>query len=265
MFTPIGYFAAAAPTAFDPSLGGTLTVNHWWDFTDSSTMTLSGTNITSISDKQGSYNVTTAWNSGPTFVDEATGARFDNAGLSETSALPSTLAAGATAPDLTWVIISTPDVTGNLMRLVGIRSTGTYGRDDFQPMTTAGSKLWGAVINSNNGGSGAYYVVAHDWDGSDYASGYQGVTLGVEQVWSLRTYWSGTTNTFDVSLDGRAYGGAKSDTNGNTGPSDGLTFGARFHTAYQNPYYGYMKHVLVYNGQLSDANISDIYTAWTSL
>jgi hypothetical protein len=54
MFTPIGFFAPQGAAGFDPSLGGTLSTLYWWDFTDSSTMTLSGTDIDDITDKYGS-------------------------------------------------------------------------------------------------------------------------------------------------------------------------------------------------------------------
>ena len=53
MFVPIGFFAAAGE--FDPSLGGSLSTLYWWDFTDSSTMTLTGTDIDDITDKYSSY------------------------------------------------------------------------------------------------------------------------------------------------------------------------------------------------------------------
>ena len=54
MFTPVGFYAAAGG-GFDPTLGGTLSVKYHWDFTDSSTMTLSGTDVTAITDKVNSY------------------------------------------------------------------------------------------------------------------------------------------------------------------------------------------------------------------
>ena len=50
MFTPIGFFAPQV-TGFDPTLGGTLTPAYWWDFTDSSTMTLTSTTVNTITDK----------------------------------------------------------------------------------------------------------------------------------------------------------------------------------------------------------------------
>ena len=263
------YGAEPQPTGFDPTLGGTLTVNHWWDFTDSSTMVLSGTNVTSISDKQGSYDVTTAWNSGPEFVDAATGTTFNNSGLSSTTTPPSTLAAGnGNTPDLTWVVIFKPNSSATVLnRVVGINTNGSYGLNDYQPSAFHNSvNVWSPTQNTNNGGSGGAYFMTHDWDGADYASGYQGITLTNEHFWSTRTYWSGTTNTLDVSYNGLGYGGAKSDVYGNAGVRDEFVFGARdISGGYQNPFYGDMKHVIVYNGKLTDANISDLYTAWSSL
>ena len=58
MFTPIGFFAPQQ-TGFDPTLGGTLNVLYHWDFTDSSTMNLTGTTVNSISDKISSSVLTT--------------------------------------------------------------------------------------------------------------------------------------------------------------------------------------------------------------
>jgi hypothetical protein len=59
MFTPIGFFApqAGGGDGFDVTLGGTLTVAYHWDFTDSSTMTLSGTDLDDITDKVGSITL----------------------------------------------------------------------------------------------------------------------------------------------------------------------------------------------------------------
>lgn len=46
---PFGFMGMG--TQFDPTLGGTLTPYFWYDFTDSDTMTLSGTTITEIDSK----------------------------------------------------------------------------------------------------------------------------------------------------------------------------------------------------------------------
>ena len=55
MFTPIGFFAAEG--GFDPTLGGTLSLAYHWDWTDSSTMTLTGTDVDDITDKVGSITL----------------------------------------------------------------------------------------------------------------------------------------------------------------------------------------------------------------
>ena len=41
----------AAPTGWDPTLGGTVTPDYWWDLQDSSAMTLSGTDLLGLSNK----------------------------------------------------------------------------------------------------------------------------------------------------------------------------------------------------------------------
>ena len=53
MYQPFAYMAAAGGGGggFDPTLGGAISPYFWYDFTDSSTMTLSGTDVTTIASK----------------------------------------------------------------------------------------------------------------------------------------------------------------------------------------------------------------------
>src|SRR5210317_2299006 len=56
MFTPTGFFAPEGG-GFDPTLNGTLSLAYHWDWTDSSTMTLTGTDVDDITDKVGSITL----------------------------------------------------------------------------------------------------------------------------------------------------------------------------------------------------------------
>ena len=60
---PFAYMAGGTAGGWDPTLGGTLSVQHHWDFTDTSTMTFGGTGVSgsevaSITDKVGSIEFT---------------------------------------------------------------------------------------------------------------------------------------------------------------------------------------------------------------
>lgn len=261
------YGAEPAVAAFDPTLGGTLTVNHWYDLTDSTTMTFSGANVTAISDKVGSYNITNAYNSGPTFIDAATGTSFNNQTLYSTATIPYSMGQSST----TYLTIATRTAAfTNLMRVWGFECTFAgstpQGRNDFQPMVLSNFTLW-SRSESDSGQGGSDYMWGHDWDSVDYASGFTNVVSTDEQFFSLASAWSGNTNTFTTSVNGAAYTNSKSDAASTTGGGEYFEIGARGSSngLHQNPFYGNIKHCIVYNGILTNQNIADLYTAWTSL
>ena len=271
MFTPIGYFAPQGGAAgFDPTLGGTLTVNHWYDLTDSTTMTFSGANVTAISDKVGSYNITNAYNSGPTFIDAATGTYFNNQTLYETSTIPTTFGVG----DVTYLTIFTRTGAygGSIMRVWGLVSpwTSPYSRQDFQPAVIADFNVWSSrTVQSDSGQGGSDYIRMHDWDSvpDDYASGYYNVVTTNEVFFAGKSTWSGTTNAFNTSINGSTFGNQQTDNATVQTSTSYLELGARGsdNGLHQNRFLGYIKHCIVYNGALTDQNIADVYTAWTSL
>ena len=266
MFTPIGYFAPQGAGGFDPTLGGTLTVNHWYDFTDSTTMTFGSGRVTAINDKVGSYNVTNAHNSGPTFIDAATGTYFNGQTLYQTSTIPDTMGKN----DATYLTICTRTAAfTNLMRVWGFESYfggSPRGRQDFQPMVLSNFGLWSRT-ESDSGQGGSDYMWVHDWDNVDYASGFYNVDSTNEQFFSITSEWFGNSNIFESSVNGSSYGNSKGISHAGAGGSDYFEIGARGSSngLHQNAFYGNLKHCIVYNGKLSSTNISDIYTAWQAI
>lgn len=69
MYQPFAFMASAAGGApFDPTLGGTITPYFWYDFTDSSQMTLSGTDLTAIASKGSNTNTIAKGSSGAKYT-----------------------------------------------------------------------------------------------------------------------------------------------------------------------------------------------------
>ena len=152
MFTPIGFYAAAAG-GFDPTLGGTLSVKYHWDFTDSSTMNLSGTDINSITDKVSSYTLDT-YNTSPPLLQSG----FATFGSGRASKMRSG------ANDLPTGMFSNNTFT--IITLVNY-------------VTGAGQGFWHLQSNQTNGWRGATYGGYRDsmpgsWDPelcNNYGSG----------------------------------------------------------------------------------------------
>ena len=278
MFTPITYFAPQGGEPFDPRLGGTLTVNHWYNFTDPSTMTLSGNEITDIYDQGSatySYDLTLVTTDKPIYnsngyAEFAAGDSSNPNALYSTATAPLTLgnSVGSSGTNEVtvigiWNFQNTAE--SDLQRVFGIGGA-QYFPLDFNPLggdanaplpvnttylngTSATGRSFGGLFRERNVG----------WNAQVF--GNQG-NFGEYHLLATKISWDGQYLTTGHSIDGsQFFTGVNNGFMANKLAPQGATIGARLDTN-QNHFRGHLQHVIVYDGLLTDANISDIYASW---
>ena len=268
MYTPFAFYAAeevapAPPAGFDPTLGGTLTqLDHWYDFTDSSTMTLAGTQIDNITSKGNAASFDLDTRSG-TVTYNTTYTTFDSlAYLSRTATLPSTIQ-NITSDQTIFTIASYeigPFGSGDTRTTFGMR--GWF--DDRNIGWFTQSDLSSVRNQTLAAGSGTPTLGMYDWNGGNYGTVWKGVSFSTTYMFALKSTWPvSTSNTVISSLNGAAFAGSNTKTGmANRSRPNRAIVGAR---ASNNGYADCpmdIYHVLIYNQALSDTNISDLYTNW---
>jgi hypothetical protein len=277
MFTPITYFAPQGGGPFDPRLGGTLTVNHWYNFTDPSTMTLSGNEITDIYDQGSatSYDFTLVTTNKPIYNSNGY-AEFAAGDSSNPNALYST----ATAPLTLGNSVGSSGT--NEVTVIGIWNYQTTTAPDLQRVFAVGGAQYYSLdfqilgggqetpigdltINYLNGTPeagrvyGSLFRTKAGWNGQAFGGLAQ---YGQYHLSATTLSWNGKYLTSSHSIDGsQFFSGLNNVDMGDKLSPYGAKIGARLDTN-QNHFRGHLQHVIVYDGILTDANISDIYDSW---
>lgn len=280
--TPFAFMKAG--TSWDPTLGGTLSVQHHWDFTDTSTMTFGGTGVSgsevaSITDKVGSIEFTPVNGpSGNATAISATGSydttnnstfllnspyQYKNGG--SYNWLPTNLKMNQ---DFTVVLIAGNDwsvYTSNTPRAMWYaRATDTYGWDNL--LCFMGNPTnWTPAGNCS--GSGDYqwgmgrYVGS--WDGPEYRS-YTSApdTPATPSVYST-SHESGSAEFYFTrnNESPECHPGTNSGLFDSAG--EGFTLGgAPIGLNQNNNFQGNVYHLVVYSQDTTITEKQSIYNSW---
>lgn len=282
MFIPFGFYKApAAAAGFDPESFGSL--YYWWDFTDSSTMTLNGSNvlsqITSKAARTSANSTLDAVDGSPTFESAAEGTYFNN-----TAAIANASSAG-TGGNLDTLSNSADATVIIITKLVSLTNAGSNvddmlwsfagtGADDLSFLVSGRTSNWGSntICSTDNAISSTYnrQLSLRDWNSGDkwgtrtYTSTqipaddttFQMITCGVDYTGGLTAQIARNDQTL---CSAQLTTSAQRD---NTGSNRGFKINARSRsgatfTADQN-----IQHVLIYDGLLNNATITNIYNSW---
>lgn len=270
MFTPIGFFKAPSATTFDPSLGGTLDIAYHWDFTDSSTMGLSGTDVTTITDKLQSIQLSVLGaNSPATFNGSATVFGGASSYYKEDNWVPDEM---TTISDFTVVQICTTDFNSfpankiiTPWAMKGTRGDG-WGHNNLRMVTfTPGYDPYFNPSCDPLESGGTYYFTWQRFDG-----GWTGKKqifqedIAIEagnMITMIHDYTNTdlaiTLNNYELCL-GNDFWSVPDQSSGK-----GFEIGSR-EGGLDGWWYGDMYHTMVYNGALLQEQVDALYAAWFS-
>ena len=271
MFTPIGFFASQAGGEFDPTLGGALTVAYHWDFTDSSTMTLTGTDLDTITDKVGSITMT-ALTSQANITNEP--ATFDgtktifnrlNAYNNTANWVPDDMAANTN-----WTVVqfathdfdSLPSSTIIApWGMAGTRGDGK-GHNNVRPTQFTPSYDPYSMTSCL---TGTYYFAAQRFDSGWTGTKQRFDSATAQAAKNMTTFLFDYTNTdISITLNDNTLctiGDAFSATN--QGSGNGFQIGGR-DTDGNGNWKGDMYHTVVYPTVLTQTNIDNLYDYWVT-
>lgn len=267
MFTPIGFFAPSA-AGFDPSLGGTLSVAYWWDFTDSSTMSLTGTDVDSITDKQGSITMTPYTGTTKATFDGTKTTFAGNATYYNTSNwVPSVMYRSAdftVVQLLTTTSWPTTDFA-NPWSLIGNASGNGHNNfrislsDGYDPYTGKECSYGGVYYHNLQRWSSGWQRVRQSWD-----------SITAQQVGnmitSVHTPSDPSSEYYHVSLNNSTYCKYNMSLTTFEQAGGGFTIGGAVEgTGNVRRWTGDLYHTIVYSQALTQTNKDDLYTAWSSL
>jgi hypothetical protein len=273
---PFGFFSPAK--TFDPTLEGTLQVNHWYDFTDPVSMSFSGDLVDEIYDK-GTFgfdatlsgpNVSASL-SKPKFIGRKKGARF---GYDDTisvigsgTSIPTTLGYGTNNTGYSYTLT-----------YVGVYSIEDIGGSEYPEFpalqlneVTSGKNYWplGGVPNGISG-SGVFTQAG-------LITQVNGNYTGINSIPPLSSF-----NMYAFRVDYGPYGASKNGVrytayNGNNFTNQGsvsygeatrggtvlnLSIGSDAYFT-ENHYRGHIKHIMCFNGALTNQNFSDLWSHYT--
>ena len=270
MFVPVGYFAPSA-AGFDPTLGGTLSVAYHWDFTDSSTMTLSGTDLDGITDKVGSITMTPYTGTTKATFDGTrctfAGAGGSSAYYNTTNWVPSVLYRGADFTIVQMMRNTTWPATTfqNPWSLIG--NAGGNGHNNLRCTVSYNYDPYSGTSCSHGG---SYYHKIERW-----SSGWQRIRQDWDQTSAEQDKNMLTSVHSPSQINGHRYQIALNDsTYCSSSPSitiyeqagGGFTIGGAVEgTNNARGWSGHMYHTIVYSQVLTQTNKDDLYTAWSSL
>lgn len=287
MFTPFAFVkqevAGGGPgpaPAFDPTLEGSLSVTHWWDFTDDDNITIDGSNkFTAINDKGvggtngpedlSSANGWTFYNGGPTYTGTGNGADFFQNVIYKAAAFDSSL---LVSNDAVWVMICTLNASAGTggYAITGIRGGYEMLHQGFVNVGAGPARAgdW----NNNNGAATSgtpLFIESYNKSGTNYGSFYAGFTPTTEFMFASTQLRSGTDHAINSSLNGLPFGGQTATKT--EGGADNATLaigGSGVEVLFSRPnslsWYGNIKHIVVYSGTtLTNTNISDVYSSYT--
>ena len=286
MFTPFAFVksTAAGAAPFNPELVANL--YYWWDFTDSSNMTFSsGTTIATVSNKatRTSGNETlNAITGAPTFTSAAEGSRFTTA-----DAISNTSVAG-TGGNLDTLFSNVDSTVIWIGKAVTITSVDQFSDHLWGAAGTEFDDAGGTISAITSGASGTKCSTDSDVSATfNRQINYHDYTdLG--DVYFYRTYNPASTDfTSDFNMvawkfdfTGDAYtntsiavntqgfctlAGTLGNTNTNTSSNRGFKVNARSRTGATFSADQRIQHILIYNGLLSDGDLTTIYNSWEGI
>ena len=282
-FIPFGFYKSPAGAAvFDPESYGSL--YYWWDFTDSSTMTLNGSNVLSaITNKaartSGNEDLDNAVGS-PTFQNATDGTYFGNSDVITNTATAGTggdLDTLSNQTNATVVVISKIEALSNASSqfddmIWGFAGTGA---DDLTGIISGRTTDWSnnTIVSGDNAISGTYnrQLSLRDWRGSDR--------------FATRTYTTSTLPTNDTTYSVKVWGcdfsngdlagtiGVNDQTLGtatvstaaavnNTSTNRGFVVNGRSRSGAILTARQYIQHVLIYDGLLDQTAVDNLYAGW---
>lgn len=287
MFTPTGFFRTPAPTGFDPTLGGTLSLAYHWDWTDSSTMTLTGTDVDDITDKVGSITldsfstVAGSGTSDATFSTDKTvfsgaSAYFNpNGGVSW---VPDEMMGDQ---DFTIVLLCTTDYSsfpGSSIiapwHISGRQTDDANGHNNMRiTQFSPGYDPYSNPICDPSGEGTDYYFAIMRFDGGWTGKKQYFQQTLAETAGNMVTFVYDYTNT-DISINLNNYDLCTANEvftlpEGATSRA-GMVIGARSEGnvsgggSIDGEWYGDMYHTLVYSTALTQTEVNDLYNAWNA-
>ncbi len=287
--TPVAvYQSGAAPAGFDPTLGGTITPNYWWDLQDQTQFSLSGTDVNSMTSKGSATNgtmTTTTNGTKPQFTTDPSG----NDGVLFSSAQQQRL--GTNLVLIPWqqnvtVFIACHPIkkssglmcpfghegytySGNLAQFAQVDRTKAsfntqvfFNNNILYDYGSAGiipkNGVWTDSRPLSQSSTGRYWVF----------QGYGGYTDA--QMWGLMhtmvasRSWNGNDCTVENAFDSNnMINNYTTEWNPSTQPQDGTAIGQSGRpTLNRNPFNGYVYQVVVYYTVLSSAQITALRTSW---
>lgn len=290
IFTPFSFVkqAPAAGGPFNPELVANL--YYWWDFTDSGSMTFSsGTTIATVSNKatRTSGNETlNAVTGAPAYSNPLSGSRFtstdaiSNTAVAGTGGNLDTLFSGNDATVI-WIgsIVNFNSVTSSFDNNTLWGAAGT-GFDDVRfGVTSVATAPVGnyTTCASDNSVSATYryltyykdYLTSADFYGyrtynTNFATAGTSMFLAATIDFSGSFYSSVNTQRNAQSLCSTQFNTVNARVN-NTGTNRGFKVNARSRTGTAMSADQFVQHILIYNGLLTDSDITTIYNSWAGI
>tara|TARA_R110000822_G_C15203750_1_gene482639 strand:+ start:102 stop:938 length:837 start_codon:yes stop_codon:yes gene_type:complete len=275
MFVPIGFMSpqGGGGGGFDVTLGGTLSVSLHWDFTDSSTMTLSGTDLTDITDKVGSETLVlrpTQYNGTPapaTFASDKT--IFTGTGIyyKADNWIPDSMKSDVDFSVVHFALNDFDALAASRIvgpwGLIGTRVDGK-GHNNLRPTQfTPGYDPYSQPSCL----TGTYYFSAQRFQSGWTGTKQRFVQAVAQADKNMCTYIynvTGAPQNLSVTLNNNTLC-TISDTISTSyqGAGAGFNIGGR-DVDYNGNWYGYMYHTIVYPFVLSQTNIDDLYASWVA-
>jgi len=276
MFTPFAFVKSAAGGAFNPELINDL--YYWWDFTDSGNMTFSaGTTIATVSNKatRTSGNETlNAVNGSPQFTNSTVGSTFtssDAISNTNTNGTGGNLDCLFSGVDATVIWIGNLQAIDNQQDGNNLWAAAGTGIDDvrvnFYNVTTDPG---GTKCSSDSAVSATFqYLLGwHDYitvGSFYYYRTYNTTPVGVDSFVAYTADYSALAyNSIGLQKNTQTLCTAVPDNNraSNTSTNRGFKVNARSRSGAQLAASQKLQHILIYNGVLTNAQITTIYNSW---
>jgi len=293
---PFGFLASQAAAGFDPTLGGALEPAHWYDFTDSATMTFSGSKIIEMTSKgtiSGSiakgtgtkYTAVGRW-IGPEYdavnkVTTFSGSLTTHSGLARQYGSSPTYDLGfASGSQYTTVAFIEPnwDMGANLSWAISNKGNGSTGLPEEDSWCIIGNVNYAGNINYTTDAvnnvlntvgrhrlsylSPSNKYITMGYSGSSQVTGNIGPWVS---IYGLMDGTDGTTG-FNMKVTSTNTGSAATPLtrDGNNGSHENLAIGTR---SRNNVYGGAtfrVRHVLSYKTILTGDQIDDLNASYAS-
>jgi len=272
MFTPIGFFAPSA-AGFDPTLGGTLSVAYHWDFTDSSTMTLSGTDLDNITDKVGSITMQPYTGTNKATFDGtkciwSSPTNTNGAYYNTTNWIPTEMYRGAdftivqmltntswpvgTTIQNPWSLIGNASGNGHNNLRMAVHSPG------YDPYPGGACPLGGNYYYWLGRWSSGWRRIRQEWDGTT-AQQVKNMVTSVHSPSQVNGY------RYQISLNDSTYCDANDSITTAEQAGGGFTIGGAVEgTSNSRAWTGDLYHTVVYDQVLTETEKDDLYTAWST-